>query len=82
MNNKPVYPKDNGSLERARQLFYKKVREWRWDEPEECTYKRRGRKPKPYIKYESKPRSASERMAMEHGKEKQQAFKQSKYNWL
>jgi hypothetical protein len=82
MNNKPVYPKDNGSLDRARQSFYKKVSEWRWDEPEECTYKRRGRKPKQTIRIESKPRSASERMAMEHGKEKQQAFKQSKYNWL
>ncbi len=42
MSNKPVYPEDNGSLERARQSFYKKVREWKWDEPEECIYKRRG----------------------------------------
>ncbi len=72
MNNQPVYPKDNGSLERARQAFYKKVSEWRWDEPEECTYKRRGRKPKPVVRYESKPRTPFER----------EALKQSKYNWL
>ena len=72
MNKEPVYPKDNGSLERARQSFYKKVREWRWNEPEECTYKRRGRKPKPFVRVESKPRSEGER----------QALKQSKYNWL
>jgi hypothetical protein len=72
MNNQPVYPKDNGSLERARQVFYKKVREWKWDEPEERVCKPRGRKPKPYIRYESKPRSEGER----------QALKQSKYNWL
>jgi len=40
----PVYPKDNGSLERARQAFYKKVREWRWEESEEKQSKPRGRK--------------------------------------
>ena len=72
MNKQPVYPKDNGSLERARKAFYKKVSEWRWDEPEECTYKRRGRKAKPMVRIESKPRSEGER----------QALKQSKYNWL
>ena len=73
MNKEPIYPKDNGSLERARQAFYKKVSEWRWDDPEECTYKRRGRKPKATgIRIESKPRSEGER----------QALKQSKYNWI
>jgi hypothetical protein len=72
MNKEPVYPKDNGSLERARQSFYKKVSEWKWDEPEECVYKRRGRKPKPFIRVESKPRTENER----------QALKQTKYNWL
>ncbi len=70
MNNQPVYPKDNGSLERARQSFYKKVREWRWDEPEECAPKRRGRKPKPFVRVESKPRSEGERRAMEASKSK------------
>jgi len=72
MSNKPVYPEDNGSLERARQSFYKKVREWKWDEPEECIYKRRGRKAKPVVRIESKPRSEGERLAL----------KQSKYNWI
>ena len=72
MNNNPVYPKDNGSLERARQAFYKKVRETRWDDTEECPYKRRGRKAKPIVRIESKPRSRGEELAL----------KQSKYNWL
>ncbi len=40
---KPVYPKDNGSLDRAREAFRKKVANWKWDdETEECSYKRRG----------------------------------------
>lgn len=26
----PVYPKDNGSLERARQAFIEKVKNWKW----------------------------------------------------
>jgi hypothetical protein len=34
MNNQPVYPKDNGSLERTRQLFYNKVKNWRWEDDE------------------------------------------------
>jgi hypothetical protein len=66
MNKEPIYPKDNGSLERARQSFYKKVREWRWNELEERVCKPRGRKPKPYIRYESKPRSEDERLAFKN----------------
>lgn len=69
----PVYPKDNGSLERARQSFYKKVREWKWEEPDDCPYKKRGRKAKQTVRIESKPRTEGERKA---------ALKQSKYNWL
>jgi hypothetical protein len=66
-----------------RASFLEKVKKWKWDEPEECTYKRRGRKPKATgVRIESKPRTASERRAMDHSKEKQQAFKQSKYSWL
>ena len=34
MSNQPVYPKDNGSLECARQLFYNKVKNWRWEDDE------------------------------------------------
>jgi len=56
-----------------RASFLEKVKKWKWDEPEECTYKRRGRKPKQIVRIESKPRTAGERQA---------ALKQSKYNWL
>lgn len=50
MNNQPVYPKDNGSLERARLAFYEKVKNWRWEDPEEkkpTAKKGRKRKPSP-----------------------------------
>ncbi len=54
--------------------FLNKVKKWKWEEPDECTYKRRGRKPKATgERIESKPRSAGERQA---------ALQQSKYNWL
>jgi hypothetical protein len=66
---KPVYPKDNGSLERAKIAFRKKVANWRWDdETEECSYKRRGRKSKPMTKFESKPRTLGEKRAWEKQK--------------
>mgnify|MGYP003351330352 CR=1 FL=1 len=29
-----------------RAAFLEKVKKWKWDEPEECSYKARGRKPK------------------------------------
>jgi hypothetical protein len=59
-------------MKRVRERFYKIVRETNWGADEERVCKPRGRKPKPYIRYESKPRSEGER----------QALKQSKYNWL
>jgi hypothetical protein len=52
--------------------FLEKVKKWKWDEPEECTYKRRGRKAKITERIESKPRSEGER----------KVYKQSKYNWI
>jgi hypothetical protein len=52
--------------------FLEKVKKWKWDEPEECTYKRRGRKVKVTERIESKPRSEGER----------KVYKQSKYNWV
>ena len=55
-----------------RAAFLEKVKKWKWDEPEECTYKKRGRKAKATERIESKPRSEGEK----------QALKQSKYNWL
>jgi hypothetical protein len=66
MNKEPIYPKDNGSLERARQSFYKKVREWRWEDPIEKELKPRGRKAKQTERIESKPRSESERLAFKN----------------
>ena len=56
-----------------RATFLEKVKKWKWEEPEECVYKRRGRKAKVTERIESKPRSAGEHKA---------ALKQSKYNWL
>lgn len=57
-----------------RASFLEKVKKWKWEEPEECTYKRRGRKVKiTGERIESTPRSAGER---------QVALKQNKYNWI
>jgi hypothetical protein len=52
--------------------FLEKVKKWKWDEPEECAYKRRGRGAKVTERIESKPRSEGER----------KVYKQSKYNWI
>ena len=52
--------------------FLEKVKKWKWDDVEECTYKRRGRKTKVTERIESQPRTPGER----------QALKQSKYKWL
>jgi hypothetical protein len=53
-------------------VFLEKVKKWKWDEPEECTYKKRGRRAKATERIESKPRSEGER----------KVYKQSKYNWI
>jgi len=37
-------------LSNYRAAFLEKVKKWKWDEPEECIYKRRGRKAKPMSK--------------------------------
>jgi hypothetical protein len=55
-----------------RAAFLEKVKKWKWDAVEECTYKQRGRKPKQITRPESNPRSEGERKAL----------KQSKYNWI
>ena len=52
--------------------FLEKVKKWKWDEVEECSYKKRGRKVKQTERIESQPRTPGER----------QALKQSKYSWL
>ena len=59
----PVYPKDNGSLERAREAFRKKVADWRWEESEEKQSKPRGRKAQVKERVESKPRTKGEETA-------------------
>jgi len=59
-------------LAKYRASFLEKVKKWKWDDVEECTYKRRGRKAQVTGRIESQPRTAGER----------QALKQSKYNWL
>ena len=59
-------------LANYRTAFLNKVKKWKWDEVEECTYKRCGHKAKSTERIESQPRTAGER----------QALKQSKYKWL
>lgn len=63
MKNQPTYPRPN--LEYAKTAydqFLKRVRNTKWeDNNEEYKYKSRGRKPKEYIRPESRPRSKGER---------------------
>ena len=56
-------------LAHYRVAFLEKVKKWKWDAVEECTYKQRGRKAKVTARPESKPRTKSE----------QGAFA---YNWI
>ena len=56
-------------LANYRAAFLEKVKKWKWDAVEECTYKQRGRKPKQTTRPESKPRTKLE----------QDAFA---YNWI
>jgi hypothetical protein len=56
-------------LAHYRTAFLEKVKKWKWDAVEECTYKQRGRKPKQTTRPESKPRTKLE----------QDAFA---YNWI
>ena len=59
-------------LANYRTAFLEKVKKWKWDDVEECTYKRRGRKVKQTERIESQPRSEGERKAL----------LKHKYNWL
>jgi len=56
-------------LAHYRTAFLEKVKKWKWDAVEECTYKQRGRKAKVITRPESKPRTKLE----------QGAFA---YNWI
>lgn len=71
MSNQPVYPKPNPEYRKmVLEAFYKKVRETRWDEPDERPSKPRGRKPKQVARIESRPRTEGERRAAEASKNK------------
>ena len=59
-----------------RAAFLEKVKRTNWNDEGECIYKRRGRKPKPMTKFESKPRTLGEKRAWEQQK------LTNKYNWL
>jgi hypothetical protein len=62
MENKPTYPRPN--LEYAKityDQFLKRVRNTKWEDTEDYKYTSRGRKPKPYVRPESRPRSEGEK---------------------
>jgi hypothetical protein len=64
----PVYPKDNGSLKRAKERFLEKVKNWDWGRVDADEYqgKPKGRKAKEKKRVESKPRSEGEKRALEY----------------
>ena len=60
---------ENEYWTKVRQAFYKQVRETSWGQEEERTVKPRGRKARPIIIAEQKPRTVKE-------------YQAQKYNWL
>lgn len=56
-------------LAKVREAFYKKIRNTNWED-EYVPSKPRGRKPKPKVRLESRPRSEGERRAAEAAKGK------------
>jgi hypothetical protein len=75
----PVYPKEDPEYrKKVLEDFYKRVRNTNWDTDECNTGKPRGRKPKPMVRAEAKPRTPSEVQASL----KQQSVKKQKYNWF
>lgn len=65
----PVYPKDNGYLEQAKEAFRKKVANWYWNDNDDKVKSSRGRKPKPSTRIESRPRTQGEKIAWEQQKQ-------------
>jgi len=65
----PVYPKDNGYLEQAKEMFRKKVSNWNWNDSNDKGRSNKGRKPKPSTRVESRPRTQGERQALEQQKQ-------------
>lgn len=54
MENKPVYPRPNPEYEKTvYEHFLKRMKNMRWDVPDEYQFNQRGRKPK-QIKYPEK----------------------------
>ena len=58
-------------MKRIRENFYRQVRNTNWGADECVVSKPRGRKPKPMVRVESKPRSETEARAVNQ-----------KYNWF
>jgi hypothetical protein len=64
LENKPVYPRPNPEYDRiVYEQLLQRMRNMRWDNPEDCQRKPRGRKPQRYVRPESRPRSEGERQA-------------------
>ena len=63
----PIYPKDNGSLKRARERFLEKVKNWDWGRVDIDEYqgKPKGRKPKEKKRVMAQPRTKLEKQALE-----------------
>ena len=65
-------------MKRIRENFYRQVRNTNWGTEECVVSKPRGRKPKPMVRAEAKPRTPGEVQASL----KQQSVKKQKYNWF
>jgi hypothetical protein len=75
----PVYPKEDPEYrKKVLENFYRRIRNTNWDTNECNTGKSRGRKPKPIVRAEVKPRTPSEALASL----KQHPVKKQKYNWF
>lgn len=55
---------DEEYMKQVRENFYKQVRRTRWGDDEERPPTTKGRKPKPYVRPEAKPRSVGEHKAV------------------
>ena len=73
MNNiSPVYPKEDPEYrKKVMERFLQSVKNTRWDDDCNTPRKSRGRKPKPSVRIETKPRSESEARVVGQ-----------KYNWF
>jgi len=66
-----------------RAAFLEKVKKWNWNDEEECSYKRRGRKPSKQFRSKTpKFRSPGERIAWEKQQLEKSKQPPKKYNWF